>query len=158
MARAAALIIADNHIALIERRNTSSPLPYYLFPGGRVEDGETATEAVIREVWEELGLCIVVQHRVAAVRYHGDSQYYFTATVTGGTFGAGTGTEMTGTNTLETGSYRPIWMLIDRILTEPVYPRGVAALVVEAAQSGWLVECVEFEDEGRDRHKGAEAT
>ena len=55
MMRAAALIIEADHVALIERRNTSSLLPYYLFPDGHIEIGETPPETVIREIWEELG-------------------------------------------------------------------------------------------------------
>lgn len=151
MMRAAALIIETDHVALIERRNTGSLLPYYLFPGGHIEIGETPPEAAIREIWEELGVQIVVQQIVAEVRYHGDAQYYFAAVITGGVFGSGTGAEMIGVNAPEDGTHTPLWMPVARVPAEPVYPQGVAALVVEAAISGWRTECTRFEDEGRKR-------
>jgi len=151
MMRAAALIIEADHVALIERRNTSSLLPYYLFPGGHIEIGETPSEAVIREIWEELGVQIVVQQLVAEVRYHGNTQYYFAAVITGEVFGSGAGAEMIGVNAPEDGIHAPLWMPITRVQAEPIYPQSVAALVIEAATSGWRSECIRFEDEGRNR-------
>lgn len=151
MARAAALIIEADHVAVIERRNTSSPLPYYVFPGGRIEDGETPPQAAVREAWEELGVRIVVKQLVAEVVYCGDTQYYFAATVMGGRFGSGTGAEMTGTNAPEDGTYTPVWMSLARLPVEPVYPRGVAALIVQASAAGWSAACIHFEDAGRLR-------
>lgn len=50
--RACAMII-DNGRILAMRDERS---PYYYLPGGRVEMGETAENAVIREVQEELGI------------------------------------------------------------------------------------------------------
>ncbi len=44
--------------------------PGITFPGGHVEEGESFTEAVIREVWEETGL------RVSAPRLVGVKDWY----------------------------------------------------------------------------------
>ena len=39
------------------------------FPGGKIEDGETPQQALIREIWEELETRIVVERLVQTVEY-----------------------------------------------------------------------------------------
>ncbi|MDQ2800870.1 MAG: NUDIX domain-containing protein, partial [Armatimonadota bacterium] len=58
MPRAAAIIIQNECVALIERHRAG--LRYFIFPGGGVDAGETLEEAVVREVREELGLIVRV--------------------------------------------------------------------------------------------------
>ena len=50
--RVCAMIISDGKILAMQDERS----PYYYLPGGRVMIGETAEEAVIREVQEELGI------------------------------------------------------------------------------------------------------
>lgn len=52
--RASAIIISKRHILLMHRIKPKRD--YYVFPGGHVEEGESAEEACIREVLEETGL------------------------------------------------------------------------------------------------------
>lgn len=60
--RASAIIVSQGRILLIHRirDRIREGLPvhkdYYVFPGGHVEEGESAEEACIREVLEETGL------------------------------------------------------------------------------------------------------
>ena len=65
MARAAALIVNDGQIALIERRRSRRGALYYLFPGGQVEDSESPDAAAVREGEEEFGLRVAVERLVA---------------------------------------------------------------------------------------------
>lgn len=151
MPRAAALIIEGRCVAVIERRNTSSPTPYFVFPGGGIEAGEKPEEAAAREVWEELGLHVVIEQCVATVQYAGSNQYYFVAHITDGNFGTGRGAEMSGPTTPEKGTYTPRWLPLVDLHDAPVYPQAVARMVVESAALGWPAQPLTLNDYGRPR-------
>lgn len=53
---ACALVDADNRILLAQRPEGKSMAGLWEFPGGKIELGETAQEALIRELHEELGI------------------------------------------------------------------------------------------------------
>ncbi|MEZ5812258.1 MAG: (deoxy)nucleoside triphosphate pyrophosphohydrolase [Rhizobiaceae bacterium] len=53
---ACALVDADNRILLSQRPEGKTLAGLWEFPGGKVEDGETPEQAVIRELAEELGI------------------------------------------------------------------------------------------------------
>ena len=50
--RVCAMILANGKILAMHDQRS----PYYYLPGGRVQMGETAEDAVLRELWEELGI------------------------------------------------------------------------------------------------------
>ncbi len=52
---ARAIIIMDEKIAMVHSKKYN----YYKFPGGGIEDAESMEEALIREVSEETGLCVI---------------------------------------------------------------------------------------------------
>ena len=133
--RAAAILIEDGKVALIERKRAGNH--YFVFPGGGVEYGEWPTEAVAREVEEELGLKVQVKKLVAEVRYGDRPQYYFLVERTGGEFGTGAGDEMESTVDSLSGSYRPIWVPIEELNDMVVYPPSVVQLVQRSVRRGW---------------------
>jgi 8-oxo-dGTP diphosphatase len=135
--RAAVILIQENKIALIERHRQGSH--YFTFPGGHVDEGETPEQAAVRETLEELGLQVRLKDLVAKIAWHGKWQYYYRVEVTGGTFGTGTGEEMTAPIP-ERGTYRPLWMPLADLPGQPVKPRNMAELVVRFAKEGWPEE------------------
>jgi 8-oxo-dGTP diphosphatase len=59
--RIAAAVVVDDHgrTLVVRKRGTQA----FMQPGGKVADGETALEALAREVGEELGCRIAAPHR-----------------------------------------------------------------------------------------------
>lgn len=145
--RVAAVIVKDRALALIERRVGKEV--YYLFPGGAVEAGESNRDALVREVLEETGLAVVIRRLLAEVVYKGKLQRYYLVDVVGGEFGRGYGAELSFDENSESGSYQPVWLQVDELLDRPVYPRGVADLVVHAAAQGWPRVPLRIADTGR---------
>ena len=68
-------MVCDGDRVLVQDRRDPA-WPGITFPGGHVEEGESFTEAVIREVWEETGLRISTP-RLVGVKdwYSNDSRY-----------------------------------------------------------------------------------
>ncbi len=128
MARAAIVLIENDQVALI-RRERAGAAPFYLFPGGSVEAGETAEEAAVREAYEELGIGVRLEGLLAVVEFNGDTQRYFRAARVAGTFGTGQGAELAAPAASATGSYTPVWLLLDDLPRRDVRPRALAELV-----------------------------
>lgn len=58
-------IIKFNDKFLVVQRSENMKLPLkWEFPGGKIEEGETAEECIIREIKEELGIKIELIHRL----------------------------------------------------------------------------------------------
>lgn len=66
---AAAVIIDSEEVLCVQR--AANKFPYisekWEFPGGKIEQEETAEEALRREIFEELGLAVLVQPRLMTV-------------------------------------------------------------------------------------------
>ena len=65
-----AALVRDGSKILMSRRRADQPMPnLWEFPGGKVEPGEAPTDALAREVREELG-CEVAVGRIHEVVFH----------------------------------------------------------------------------------------
>ncbi|MFP4661568.1 MAG: NUDIX domain-containing protein, partial [Halanaerobiales bacterium] len=146
MDRASAIIVKDNKVALIKRENGLHEHLYYIYPGGGVEEGESIEEATIREVKEETGLTVDIVKLICEVTFRGKKQYYFLIEVEGGKFGEGQGPEMMGLYPESHGSYEAMWMDIDDLLNNPVYPECVSRIIVDSFENGWPGEVMKFTD------------
>jgi 8-oxo-dGTP diphosphatase len=139
--RAAVVIVEDGRVALIE--HVRDQRTYFKFPGGRVEDGESPQQAAVREAHEELGVSIELGDLISVAYRDGREQRYYLASITGGKFGTGRGTEMITSGTTAKGTYRPVWVDLT-ILTElDVRPRELSEALASWTGDGevrWLGE------------------
>ena len=139
--RAGIVVVDEGRVALIRRRRDG--LRYHLFPGGGVEAGETDEDAAIREAHEELGVRVEIVRLLGTVVFGTSTQVYFEARVTGGTFGTGTGSEMTSPPASASGSYEPIWLPIAELGSADVRPAALASMLVDGRLASSPFEIVE---------------
>lgn len=131
-------MIENDKVALIVRFRDDKH--YFVFPGGGVDEGETLTEAVIREMDEETGLRVTIRHKLAEIHFGLSTQHYFLVEHLGGEFGSGTGEEYTDSDPHDPTQriYVPTWMSLAELPEhENVYPADVTDLVVNSTDAGW---------------------
>ena len=146
MPRGSAIILEGKKVALIKRTGGLYEHIYYVYPGGKVEKGETVEEATIREVEEETGLIVAIDRLIAEVEFKGKIQYYYLTKIIAGKFGEGTGPEMRGFYDENHGEYDAVWMSIENLIKNPVYPECVTRAVVESRSNGWPDEVIKCKD------------
>lgn len=123
--RGSVIIVENKKVGLIKRGRNDSI--YYVFPGGGIEKGETIEEGTKREAFEELGVKVKLNKCIATYEFNG-TQYFYHSEIINGIFGTGVGEEFTN-NKSERGSYQPIWVDIDKLLSIDVRPKEVAFTV-----------------------------
>jgi 8-oxo-dGTP diphosphatase len=105
-----AVVTVDDGLCAI-RRDVAGET-YFVLPGGGCERDETAEQALVREVREELNLEVVPTARLAVVVYQRDKfttlQTFFACDVAGGDFGRGSGDEYLPARRELRGEYTPV--------------------------------------------------
>ena len=117
--RGAVVIIEQQRAALIRREKEGRI--YYVFPGGKQEDGETIEQCAKREAFEELGVHVEVGELIMQVPYNG-TQHYFRAKITDGQFGTGQGEEFLDINS----SYEAVWISLEDFDRLHIIPEQLA--------------------------------
>ena len=101
-------------MALIRRVRDSHT--YFDFPGSAVRDGESPSDAAVREAQDELGVRVVLGPRLLIEEFRGQTIHYFSAHVVDGEFGSGAGDE-------------PFWMEVSELPFYDVRPRALASIL-----------------------------
>ena len=123
--RVCAIIISDNRLLAMKDERS----PYYYLPGGRVAMGETAEQAVIREIKEELGVTATIARPlwlnqafftedVDKLRYH-ELCLYFLMDITD-TDLLSRGSRFTSKEGSRTHTFE--WLAFDRLKEKYFYP------------------------------------
>ena len=139
--RAAVVIVENGRVALIER--VRDRRTYFVFPGGGVEAGESPHQAAVREADEELGVSVELGDPISVAYRGGREQRYYLASIVGGTFGTGRGTEMMTSRTTAKGTYRPVWVDLTSLTELDVRPRALTEALASWTCDGevrWLGE------------------
>lgn len=119
--RAVAIIIRENNVLLMKRRNKGKE--YYVFPGGGVEDNETVEQAVLREVLEETTLQVSIDKLLYHHHYVNDSdQYFYLCTFISGEPKLGNANEKEEMEKNNDNFYQPLWVKIKTLNNLLVYP------------------------------------
>jgi 8-oxo-dGTP diphosphatase len=72
-----AFIFKDNSVLLLKRSKSENPFPeYWELPGGKIEFGESPEDALKREVMEEAGIEIEVEHPYSDFSYIYNNKHY----------------------------------------------------------------------------------
>ena len=113
------IILKDNEVLLIKR--VKNDRTYYVFPGGRAEQGETPEMTAMREAYEELGVQVKLDDCFETIRFGEIKQYYFFATIVGGELGTGQAEEfITGE-----GTYELEWLPVEELNKYPIIPTEI---------------------------------
>lgn len=67
--RVVAAIIREGDKFFATQRGYGDFMGYWEFPGGKVEPGESDTQALIREIREELDILVEIEKKAAVVEY-----------------------------------------------------------------------------------------
>ncbi|WP_409294670.1 NUDIX hydrolase [Peribacillus sp. SCS-26] len=128
--RSAAVILKKNRAVLIKRKRENEE--YYVFPGGGIEAGESAEEAVIRECMEELGVSIKIKDFFMDVEFQG-KQHYYLAEIIKGEISSGLGEEYTDPER-NRGTYQPLWVRIGDFPSLDIRPWAAAEKIMGMTQ------------------------
>ncbi|MEK7184275.1 MAG: NUDIX domain-containing protein [Patescibacteria group bacterium] len=137
--RAVAVVMHEGKILLMHRM--SGEKEYYVFPGGKVEQGETPELAVLREILEEASMEVVVDKLLYHLTYDsGEQQYFYLCNHVSGDPKLGEGNEM---EMMKTGaehgaqSFNPVWHDASQLKPLLLYPLEVKDLLIEDMQTNY---------------------
>ena len=104
---------------------------YYEVPGGGVEAGETAEEAVVRELEEESGLHVRIDRELATILREGGvngRQHYFLLRIEG----------RSGRTVLDHEAiFEQVWVPVGDLADLPVWPKRLSWRVAHWHATGW---------------------
>lgn len=145
--RAVAVVMHEGKILLMHR--ISGGKKYYVFPGGKVEQGEVPQLAVLRETMEEASMEVVVDSLLYHLTYDsGEQQYFYLCSYISGDPKLGEGNEMEAMKTgTEQGEqfFEPVWYDANQLEPLLLYPLEIKDLLIEDMKMNYATNPRELE-------------
>lgn len=134
---ARAIVIKDDSLLVMHRNKFGHE--YYALVGGAVDVGETAEQALYREVQEEAGI-VIANHRLVIVEDAGDMygmQYIYLCDFV-------SGEPALAPNSIEAkitadgqNLYRPMWLPLTNLPNVTFLPKELQQQLLECLKEGW---------------------
>ncbi|KAA3658338.1 MAG: NUDIX domain-containing protein [Calditrichaeota bacterium] len=131
----ACLVILKNQREILLIRRKKGENEYWVFPGGGVEAGETATEAAVREAQEELSLDISPGPVLFELTNLGRKEIYFLVKKYSGTIALGSGPERKRQN--QTNMYEFHWIAQEAVQDINLKPSVAVLKLLQCELSKW---------------------
>ncbi|MDN3649555.1 NUDIX domain-containing protein [Reinekea marina] len=133
--RSCALIVNDvKELLLVHRMKDERE--YWVFPGGSIEKGETAEEAVIREIEEETSLSTSNIELVFEQSNEGRRESYFSIGAISGEVKLGNGPEQERQSS--NNQYELIWVNMEKLENVNLQPVSAKEKVISLLRTGKL--------------------
>lgn len=133
-ARAVAVLVKNDEVLLIHRRNTKE---YYVFPGGGIEEGESAEQAVLRELKEETSITAKIIKLLQHINDAETENYVYLCRYIAGEPKLGDNTPEKQKMLGGTEYYNPVWIKVQNLENLPIYPLEARNLFIEGFKNNF---------------------
>ncbi len=139
-----AIIIHDSKLIVMHRNKFGTE--YDTLPGGNIEIGETAEQALYREIKEET-MVEFTSPRLVILEHSGDpygDQYIFLCEYVSGEPQLHPEAEEVVINNMGKNLYQPGWVLLDELPNKPFVSEELKNLILNYSKQGWPASAVEI--------------
>lgn len=139
-----AIIVHNDHLLVMHRNKFGQE--YDTLPGGNIEIGESAEQAVYREVLEET-MVMFTNPKLVFIEHAGDpygDQYVFLCEYQSGEPKLHPHAEEQKINQLGKNLYQPQWLAIADLPTSPFLSEPLKQHILAALKNGWPTNAVEI--------------
>jgi len=139
-----AIVVKDNKLLVMHRNKFGHE--YYTLIGGGIDHGETAEQALHREVMEETGVSIA-NPRLVFVEEAGQpygTQYVYFCDYVDGEAALTEGSEEALIHALGQNLYTPTWLPLGELADAPFVSEKLKKHMLQAFKHGWRNQPVQF--------------
>lgn len=137
-----AIVVKDDQLLVMARNKFGQE--YLTLPGGGIQLGETAEQALEREITEETGIEASIERMVyveeAGVPY--GTQYVYLCTYRSGEPVLNAGSDEAKINQLGANLYTPMWVSLTDVAAQPFKSERLKDVVLQAVKTGFPEKAV----------------
>jgi len=132
-----AVVVKGGNLLVVHRNKFGKE--YYTLPGGGIDPGETPEQAMIRELYEETGISVVLD-RLVIVEEAGDPfgvQYVYLCTYQSGEPALHPDSEEAQINKLGQNMYTPLWLPLSELSAAPFFSEKLKLVLLKGIAEGF---------------------